>query len=81
MLSMFLGLYLFFYFLVEKGFTLFIKQSCYKITEDPLCIIGKSNTRINYKKLNKQKTNSESLTDLLDKQEDESFKEIAKRLG
>ncbi|MDM1376784.1 hypothetical protein [Myroides marinus] len=81
MLSMFLGLYILFYLLVEKGFTLFFQQSGYKITEAPSCIVGKSNTKLNYKKLNKQKTNSESLTDLLDKQEKESFKEIAKRLG
>lgn len=81
MLSMFLGLYLLFYLLVEKGFTLFFKQSCYKRAENPMSIIGKSNTKLNYKKLNKQKTNSESLTDLLDKQEEDSFKEIAKRLG
>ncbi|KUF46036.1 hypothetical protein HX017_17780 [Myroides marinus] len=81
MLSMFLGLYILFYLLVEKGFTMFFKQSGYKITETPSCIVGKSNTKLNYKKLNKQKTNSESLTDLLDKQEKESFKEIAKRLG
>ncbi|WP_242651171.1 hypothetical protein [Myroides marinus] len=60
---------------------MFFKQSGYKITETPSCIVGKSNTKLNYKKLNKQKTNSESLTDLLDKQEKESFKEIAKRLG
>ncbi|MCA4806996.1 hypothetical protein IF084_11290 [Myroides odoratimimus] len=81
MLSMFLGLYILFYLLVEKGFTLFFKQFAYKKIETPSCIVGKSNTKLNYKKLNKQKTNSESLTDLLDRQEEDSFKEIAKRLS
>ncbi|WP_240485455.1 hypothetical protein [Myroides marinus] len=44
-------------------------------------IIGKSLTKINYKKLNKAKKSSDSLVDLLDEKQDDSFKEIAKRLG
>ncbi|MDM1096690.1 hypothetical protein HXZ81_08530 [Myroides odoratimimus] len=81
MISMFLGLYFFVYFSI-KSFVSFLlgsksKEDYTVLTTD---IIGKSTTKINYKKLNKIRRSSESLTDLLDKKQDDSFKEIAKRL-
>ncbi|MDM1521181.1 hypothetical protein ACPDHD_13835 [Myroides odoratimimus] len=81
MISMFLGLYFFVYFSI-KSFVSFLlgsksKEDYTVLTTD---IIGKSTTKINYKKLNKIRRSSKSLTDLLDKKQDDSFKEIAKRL-
>ncbi|EHO08150.1 hypothetical protein HMPREF9714_02173 [Myroides odoratimimus CCUG 12901] len=81
MISMFLGLYFFVYFSI-KSFVSFLLSSKSKedytvLTTD---IIGKSTTKINYKKLNKAKRSSENLTDLLEKKQGDSFKEIAKRL-
>lgn len=78
---MFLGLYFFVYFSI-KSFVSFLlgsksKEDYTVLTTD---IIGKSTTKINYKKLNKIRRSSKSLTDLLDKKQDDSFKEIAKRL-
>lgn len=82
MISMFLGLYFFIYYSI-KGLVLFFLDSKSKENNTVLTtnIIGKSTTKINYKKLNKAKRTSESLTDLLDKKQDDSYKEIAKRLG
>jgi hypothetical protein len=82
MISMFLGLYLFIYFSVKCSFDSLIKNSSKKVsTLLDTDIIGKSLTKINYKKLNKAKKSSDSLVDLLDEKQDDSFKEIAKRLG
>lgn len=82
MISMFLGLYLFIYFSVKCSFDSLIKSSSKKVsTLLDTDIIGKSLTKINYKKLNKAKKSSDSLVDLLDEKQDDSFKEIAKRLG
>ncbi|MCA4793861.1 hypothetical protein [Myroides odoratimimus] len=77
MVSKFLG----FYFSI-KGFVSFLLGSKSKEKNTVLTtdIIGKSTTKINYKKLNKTKRSSESLKDLLEKKQDDSFKEIAKRL-
>ncbi|MDM1499995.1 hypothetical protein [Myroides odoratimimus] len=82
MISMFLGLYFFIYYSI-KGLVLFFLDSKSKENNTVLTtnIIGKSTTKINYKKLNKAKRTSESLTDLLDRKQDDSYKEIAKRLG
>ncbi|AJA70404.1 hypothetical protein MYRA21_3311 [Myroides sp. A21] len=81
MISMFLGLYFFVYFSI-KSFVSFLLDGKSKDNNTVLTtdIIGKSSTKINYKKLNKTRRSSESLTDLLDKKHDDSFKEIAKRL-
>ncbi|AJH15325.1 hypothetical protein [Myroides profundi] len=70
-----------FYFSI-KSFVSFLLSGKSKDNNTVLTtdIIGKSTTKINYKKLNKAKKSSESLTDLLDKKQDDSFKEIAKRL-
>ncbi|EKB05962.1 hypothetical protein HMPREF9711_00931 [Myroides odoratimimus CCUG 3837] len=81
MISMFLGLYFFVYFSI-KSFVSFLlgsksKEDYTVLTTD---IIGKSTTKINYKKLNKAKRSSEILTDLLEEKQGDSFKEIAKRL-
>lgn len=82
MISMFLGLYLFIYFSVKCSFDSLIKNRSKKVsTLLDTDIIGKSLTKINYKKLNKAKKSSDSLVDLLDEKQDDSFKEIAKRLG
>lgn len=77
MISKFLGLCF-----SIKSFVSFLlggksKEDSSVVTTD---IIGKSTTKINYKKLNKAKRSSESLTDLLEKKQDDSFKEIARRL-
>lgn len=77
MIGRFLGLYF-----SIRSFVSFLlggksKENNTVLTTD---IIGKSTTKINYKKLNKAKRSSESLTDLLEKKQDDSFKEIAKRL-
>ncbi|MDM1398191.1 hypothetical protein HX049_13545 [Myroides odoratimimus] len=81
MISMFLGLYFFVYFSI-KSFVSFLLGSKSKEDYTVLAtdIIGKSTTKINYKKLNKIRRSSESLTDLLEKKQGDSFKEIAKRL-
>ncbi|MEK6484759.1 hypothetical protein [Myroides odoratimimus] len=77
MISKFLGLY----FSIRRFVSFLLgsksKENNTVLTTD---IIGKSTTKINYKKLNKDKKSSESLKDLLDKKQDDSFKEIAKRL-
>lgn len=73
--------FLVFYFSIKSFVSILLggksKESNTVLTTD---IIGKSTTKINYKKLNKAKRSSESLTDLLEKKQDDSFKEIAKRL-
>ncbi|GAQ14838.1 hypothetical protein MODO_2530 [Myroides odoratimimus] len=78
---MFLGLYFFVYFSIKSLVSFLLdsksKEDYTVLTTD---IIGKSTTKINYKKLNKAKRSSENLTDLLEKKQDDSFKEIAKRL-
>lgn len=77
MISRFLGLYF-----SIRSFVSFLLGSKSKENNTVLTtdIIGKSTTKINYKKINKDKKSSESLKDLLDKKHDASFKEIAKRL-
>ncbi|WP_313138914.1 hypothetical protein [Myroides sp.] len=78
MINMFLGLY----FAIRSFVSFFLgsksKEGNTVLTTN---IIGESTTKINYKKLNKAKRSSESLTDLLDRKQDDSYKEIAKRLG
>ncbi|MCC9043587.1 hypothetical protein LNQ81_12975 [Myroides sp. M-43] len=80
MLAMFLGLYWFLYLTVAYLWN-FICLKAKKQSKTAPCIVGQSNTKLNYKKLNKTSRPSESLIDLLNQSKDDSAKEIAKRLG